>query len=212
MIDASSPLKWVIGRPRTAQRRRAMFGTMAGKGPTGAALDRRPVTISGALSRLEHELRALGADQLSISTNIPTRQDGLPFARVAEPDDPGAVCYFRLDGKPHALACDRWDRVADNLAALAKHVAAIRGQDRWGVGDIAQAFAGFKMLTALEERKSWWQILGFRAPPAVFAEVERAHDRLIRENHPDRGGTGYHAAEINAARDEAGVYYERIGQ
>jgi hypothetical protein len=54
--------------------------------------------------------------------------------------------YFKLHGKDRVLACDKWDRVADNIAAIAAHIDAIRRQDRYGVGTIDQAFAGYSAL------------------------------------------------------------------
>ncbi len=214
MIPAEYPLKWIIGRPRTPaqSRARAGFGSsIETKNTAGEPIKvLRAVTVAGALERLAHEMRALGADQLLVSTNIPSRRDGLPFARAAEPDDPGAVLYFRLDGKPHALGVDKWDRVADNIAAIAKHVQALRGQDRWGAGTIVQAFSGHKMLTAFEAHLTWWAILGFKEPPLTYATVDDAYHRLIERAHPDRGGNPNDAAEINAARTEAVAYYDRL--
>ena len=56
--------------------------------------------------------------------------------------------YFKLDSVPEGLvlACDRWLRVEDNIAAVAAHIGALRGIDRWGVGSVRQAFAGYKRL------------------------------------------------------------------
>lgn len=48
------------------------------------------------ISRLKNEMRKLHADNLLISTDVPTRLDGLPFARARLPDDPGCAVYFRL--------------------------------------------------------------------------------------------------------------------
>jgi len=150
----------------------------------------------------------LGATGLVISTNIPTRKDGLPFSNAREPDDRGVAVYFMLDSnQPHCLACDKWDRVADNLAAIAAHIDAIRGQARWGVGDLAQAFAGYKQLTAMGARKPWWTLLGFVQPPAVLADVETKWKLMIARCHPDAGGNANQAAEINAAFTEAKKFY-----
>ena len=71
-----------------------------------------------------------------ISTNLKLRLDGLPRSDQATPADPGVAVYFELDGKTIVLACDKWNRVADNIYAIAKHVDALRGQDRWGVGTV----------------------------------------------------------------------------
>ncbi len=122
----------------------------------------------------------------------------------------------RLDAAAWAAVCgagmlENADRLADNLCAIGHHVAAVRGQDRWGVGDIAAAFAGYKALPAMGASKPWWQILGFSEPPAVYEIVKVRWAVRIRECHPDRGSSGdpNKAAEMNAALDEAKRYYER---
>ena len=200
----SFPLAWPTGRTRTPekQRKRARFGT-------GAV--RQQLTIAAALGRLKDELRLVRATDVVISTNIPVRKDGLPYSRVAEPDDPGVAVYFRLAGAAHVLATDKWDRVADNIGAIAAHIDAMRGQSRWGVGDIQQAFAGYRALPAMNAKQPWWEILGFREQPdPEVVPVETIRSKwmaLARRHHPDRGGNPNQAAEINAAWDEAAREY-----
>src|SRR6185369_17936789 len=106
--------------------------------------------------------------------------------------------YFVLKSEPHALACDRWDRVADNLRAIALHIAAIRGMDRWGVGSLAQAFAGYgmKQLAEVGARKPWWELLGLKEKPGSPAIVQQRFRELALQHHPDRGGNGNQMAEI----------------
>jgi len=91
---------------------------------------RRSLTVADARNRLDLELQRLGARDVLLSTNVQVRLDGLPRSGQNEPADPGAAVYFTLKGKPRCLACDRWSRVADNIAAIAAHVYAIRAVDR----------------------------------------------------------------------------------
>lgn len=168
------------------------------------------MTIAGGLSRLRDEIDRLDARGLVVSTNIPVRNDGLPYSSLKEPDDRGVAVYFTLNNLPHCLACDKWDRVADNLTAVASHIYAIRGQSRWGVGDLAQAFAGYKQLAAMDEKKPWWQLLGFKNPPDDLSTVEAKWKILITKAHPDAGGNLTQATEINAAFTEAKNFYKAV--
>lgn len=196
------PLAWPVGWRRTAaeERKRGRFGAVV----SGL---RRELSIAEGRDRLLDELDALGADAVVVSTNAPTRRDRrdgwVVSGSAANPKDPGAAVYFRLPDGPHVLACDRWDRLADNLAAIAAHVEALRGIDRWGVGSLAQAFAGYKALTAMGERPPWWRVLGFATEPRDLGAVERRWRELIREHHPDAGGNQDQAADVNAAMSEA---------
>jgi hypothetical protein len=108
--------------------------------------------------------------------------------------------YFRLKGEPRVLACDKWNRVAHNLYAISKHIDAIRGQVRWGVGSLEQAFGGYRALPAMEAPKQWWEVLGVK-PHASAAEVEAARLAGLSRCHPDKGGRTGDAVEINLAWD-----------
>lgn len=181
------PLSWPVGWPRTRSQSRSRFYT---------------VTLYKARSELEYELRLLGATALVLSTNIPLRQDGLPYSNSREPTDHGVAIYFRIKNEPRVLACDKWDLVAHNMIALARHVGAMRGQLRWGVGTLEQAFGGYRALPAMPAVKQWWEILGVRYT-APWDEIETARLALLKKNHPDLGGETTSAAEINSAFDEA---------
>lgn len=206
----SFPLAWPLGRPRTpaGRRERAKFGTKV-KDERSWSQTRR-LTIDGATSRLRDTIGLLRASALVISTNLQLRRDGLPRSGQSEPSDPGVAVYFQLKARGYVVACDKWDRVADNIAAIAAHLEAMRAQDRWGCGSLEQAFAGYKALAAADAIKSWWNVLGFTKPPERWATVEAKHLELVRLHHPDRGGNASQMAEINAARDEAKRYYAEV--
>jgi hypothetical protein len=165
---------------------------------------RRSLTVADARNRLDLELQRLGARDVLLSTNVQVRLDGLPRSGQGEPADAGAAVYFTLKGKPRCLACDRWNRVADNIAAIAAHVYAIRAVDRYGVGTLDQAFAGYAQLPPApgQDGDPWWTVLNV-SPNASRDDVEAAYRDLAKKNHPDVGGSAELMARINRARDAA---------
>lgn len=185
------PLHWPAGWPRATTRKTASFKESSGRGYM------REVTVATARERLQEQLDMLRAQYPTLSTNLETRLDGQPRSGQREPTDPGAAVYFRLQGKDMALACDKWDRVADNIVALAKHIEALRGMDRWGVGTAAQAFAGYQSLPAPEQ---WFEVLGV-AENATREGISAAYRAKARSAHPDHGGSDAAMARLNAARD-----------
>jgi hypothetical protein len=101
------------------------------------------------------------------------------------------------------LACDKWSSVADNLAAIAHHIEALRAVDRYGVGFLEQAFAGYTALPPAVGH-DWRQTLGFRSDELVSPKVIEARFReRAKRAHPDVGGDPREMARLNAARDVA---------
>lgn len=195
------PLSYPLGKPRTPawERKRASFS----KG-TGAEKSR--LSVPQAAQRLTEELRRLGVLDFVLSTNVQVRLDGFPRAGQAEPHDPGAALYFLFDGRPTAFGADQYDRVADNIAAIAAHIEATRAIERHGVGTLAQAFAGYVALPSPEMvGRSWREVFGFSPNHRPNAAELRAefHD-LARRRHPDaEGGSTEAMAELNNALEQA---------
>jgi hypothetical protein len=193
------PLTWPASWPRTspAARQRARFGQAESE-------SRRTTTalsVDTAVQRLQAELWRLGAVDYVLSTNLPITAEGV-FRSLREPEDPGAAIYFRVAGTQRVLACDRWTRVADNVAAIAAHVDAIRAVDRYGVGTLDQAFAGYAALPASRAEEDWRVVLGVTAN-ATLDEVETAFRQLARDHHPDVGGSHEAMARLTTARARA---------
>jgi hypothetical protein len=178
------PLQWPPGRPRTKWPERSNF----------------EVTLGKAIRDVQEEVRRLGGAGLVISSNLPLRRDGMPYANSSQPEDRGVAVYFRYKRKPMCFACDRWNRIEDNLRAISKTIDALRGIERWGTGQmVEQAFTGFTALPAPEQP---WQVLGLDTSRPTRDQIDEAHRRLAAEHHPDRGGDNEKMARINAARDE----------
>jgi len=184
------PLHWPPGWARAKYRKRAPF-----KYANGARL-----RIADALrARLLPELERLGASDITVSSNVRPHL----YDQLGDSADPGAAVYFTLKGTPTVLACDRWDRSADNLAAIAAHVEALRGQERWGVGSLEQAIAGYRALPAMPAADAWWNVLGV-PPDATGMVIREKRRQLLSELHPDRpGGDPVRAAAVNAAFAQA---------
>ena len=201
MTVTAYPLQWPDKVPRTPdyERRNARFGkeTRAG-GLTGT----RSLTVAEATARLTHQLGLMDANTVTVSTEMKLRQDGLPHSGIRPPDDPGVAVYFRLLARPYCLPCDRWDRVADNLAAVAAHIGAMRGMERWGVGSVEQAFAGYMALPEPEPDPDWWDVLHVPRD-AELTEITAAYREKARTTHPDRGGGTDAMARLNHAMDQA---------
>lgn len=185
------PLSWPVGWKRTPrhQRRRAAFTAK------GAAIETWP-----AIQRLQGELDRLGGTDPILSTNMQTRLDGLPYSNQAQPDDTGVAVYFRLKRQDRCLACDAWNTVAGNIAALAAHIDALRRIDRYGVGTIEQAFAGYSALPA--PAADWRSVFGFHGTPRL-EDVESCYRTMARSAHPDMGGSDADMARINVAIESA---------
>jgi hypothetical protein len=202
------PLSWPTGWTRTPprNRRRANFGRVKRvyQDGTNRYAGRAALTVNDGTARLALELRRLGViegDWL-VSSNLRTRLDGLPYSNQTDPADPGVAVYFRLGAarKARVLACDKWDRVADNLAAIAGHIEAIRAQERYGVGTLEQAFAGYAALPA-NTAQNWRAVFGF-APESqpTLTDVEDRFRRAALSAHPDGGGSHDQMARLNEAR------------
>lgn len=207
------PLAWPTGWKRTPyhQRRRAafhatktVFGSARADGSRPAYKQKDSLSVGQALDRLTGELGRLGAARVVISSNLRVRQDGLPYSQQAKQlDDPGVAIYFRLEGKPRALACDKWLSAAENIAAIAGHISAIRAVDRYGVGTLDQAFAGYAALPPVGG--DWRTELGFEAGQSVDREaIDSRYRALAAQRHPDKAGGSHDAmTRLNAAREAA---------
>lgn len=191
------PLQWPAGWKRTESYRRteAKFS----KGGQGNRLN-----VGNGAERVYRELRAMGVSEhtIVVSSDLRLRLDGLPYAdQTTSRLDPGVAVYWTDGQQQRCMAIDRYTRIADNLAAIAATIEAMRAIERHGGATILnRAFQGF---TALPAPESWWQVLGLKSPSATKAEIEAAHRALIMKHHPDRpDGDTEKASRINRARDQ----------
>ncbi len=163
------------------------------------------VAFTDALRSLERELDRLGATDPVITSNLPTRRDGRPYATgIQQGHSPGIAVYFVLHGAERVMACDRWDDATSNIRAIACAIEAIRGLDRWGAAGAAlKVWDAYTALPArVDPAPHWSAVLGV-SQHSTYSEIKRAYRDLIKEAHPDTGGDTARAARINAAFDQA---------
>lgn len=195
MFDDKSkhPLCWPDTWPRAPFRHSGRFGERS---------------VSVAFGFLVDEMRRLGCKSWLMSSNIPrSKRDGIPLSNLSQPKDPGVAIYFTVKDKPVSLACDKWTRVEDNIWAIAKHIEALRGQERWGVGTMEQAFRGYMALPGVGETGglSWWKVLGVPIN-ATFEQSRQAYLNLVKKHHPDRLGD----PEAFVAIQQAWEQFEKV--
>jgi len=206
MTIPAYPLQWPTGWKRcdAALRTRARFAKKreqinrwcdaTGQERTSRYMRNGEVTIAEGVERVRTELERMGVrdDDVVISSNLTLRLDGLPRSGQAEPRDPGVAVYWRDNSKEgwplRCMAIDRYDRVADNLAAVAATLDAMRAIERHGGAEILdRAFTGFTALPPPEQAKPWHTVFGVAAHESTDA-VRAAYRRLRSETHPDRQG------------------------
>lgn len=194
------PLQWPEGWKRTEihKRTRARFVNFG-----------KPLSVMNGIERVLDELRLLRVtrDDVVISTNLRTRLDGWPRSDQGEPGDPGAAVYWeeitrtinrgenpRQHVTRRVMAIDRYDRVADNLAAIAATLESLRAIERHGGAAILErAFTGFTALPAPGQTSApgWREVFGF-APDETVTRIrlEGAYRTARSETYPRAPGVG----------------------
>lgn len=210
MNETRYPLCWPGGWKRITKRDTAKFGkqetssTKWNDGTSTTYTNKKRVTVADSLQRVFRELRAMSVSDYNVivSTNVETRMDGLPYSNRSEPHDPGAAVYWKdKQGRRKCMAIDRYDRVADNLAAIAATLDAMRAIQRHGGAEILErTFLGFAQIPE-KAGKSWREVLGFAgdATPSIAMIHDHFRSRAA-EAHPDTKGSHERMVELNAAR------------
>ncbi len=191
------PLCWPVGWPRT-------------KSPEWSRFQTSKTTFGSIRQELVHEIEIMGGRQIVLSTNIPLKKDGMPYATYKPLTDTGIAVYFTLKGQPKVFACDKWRKIEDNMRAIQKTIEAIRGIDRWGSSEIMdRIYRGFQALPAQSTYldDAWWVVLGVNAD-AGSEETKRAYRSLAKSSHPDVGGDEKLFKKYAEAYEQAEKYFE----
>lgn len=177
------PLHWPAGFQRTKRRQPARFRSTPGR----------------SVSIIQREIELMDGKSIVISTNVPVKRDGTFYqsANISKIEDPGVAVYFVLDGEQRVVACDRWDRLHDNVHACALTIQAMRALDRWGASEILKrAFTG---LVALPAPMDWKEVLGFKGYARTEAAVRAAYREAVKRAHPDAGGSAEEMHRVQQA-------------
>lgn len=189
--DEPSPLTWPWWWARTKphQRKHSPY----------------QVSFTTALEDLQRELKNGGVRKIVLSSNLPSKASGLPYATYREPADPGvALWYVEAKGESRVIPCDCWKTVRDNLRAIGLCYASLRQIQRTGASQLTNATLDvFRALPPAQNNPTpWEQILELRRPTTRRA----IHDRfrhLSTTMHPDRGGDQDAFSKITAAYHQA---------
>lgn len=195
-------LNWPRHKPRTKshERKRAAFSQAGGQ------WSKTNVSMQTALDRLFTQIDGLDRKfqtDYTLTLETPFGRAGYPLSNRRTPEDCGVAVYFTLFNRPVVLACDKWDRVEDNIVAIAKHIEALRGQERWGVATTEEAFAGHMALPPPMTGGEPWYLVMNLSPDATVMEIKDRYRKMAKQHHSDAGGDNDRMSALNVARDQA---------
>jgi hypothetical protein len=160
-----------------------------------------------ARNRALREIKLLGGRNVVISSNLPVRGDGLPYAN-GRAEDPAIAVYWQQPGEggsmERVMACDVWRKIEDNLHAIVLSIGALRDLERWGSSSIVdRAFAGFSALPSVASIDWRCELMIDGFPPRTLEDARRAYREKARFHHPDVGGSVEAMTRLNEAWEAA---------
>ncbi|WP_435069194.1 J domain-containing protein [Haloplanus sp. C73] len=188
-----SQIDWPAGWERTPARQRTKNRNYE-------------VELQQAIEDLEAELDRLGVDDWRLSTAMDhqSRNPNYPYANQPEPNDPGVVVRWSMDGEQYAVACDAYSRVRDNLRTAGLYIREKRKMSNRPVTTGETEFANARLPSGDGDT------VAAEAPPHEILEVaEDAPDAVVRdayrarvqEAHPDKGGSREQFERVQRARE-----------
>lgn len=196
MGHSAFPLEWPTGRKRLDSwcRKASRF---------------RDLGFAKCRDDLLRSCKKFGAKNVVLSTEVALRLDGLPYANMRAPNDPGVALYFdlqkytnnKMTTRHFALACDTYRKVEENLRALVHTIEAMNQIERHGSAELLeQAMSGFAALDA--PREGWRKVLGV-GTAVTYPEAKLAYRQLVAKHHPDVGGDPLKMEALNLALADA---------
>lgn len=191
----ASPLTWPESWKRSSTQQSSRFGKF-----------NKRVSVNKAVDAVIYQLKTMKILDwnIIISTNLPTKNDGLPYSNKRDPDDKGASVWWTDNGQQRVIALDKYDRTADNLYAIAKTIEAMRGIERWGSGEILErTFTGFNALPSPDNVSvlPWRDILNYYGNDLDEANI--AYKKARSKAHTDHGGSTEEYYLVNQAWSQA---------
>lgn len=184
------PLKWPADQPRQRNRRKSRFKSLA---------------VNESAKAIHKLLYRMKASRIVITSNLPTRQDGLPYSNATNPSDPGVAVWWVRKGVECCMPCDEFRKVSENFRGLERGIAHIYDLDRWGLGSISErAFNGFAALNPGQMQRTWREVLGGLwvedlEPAATLAIAKMRYREAAKIAHSDQGGNDALMSSLNEA-------------
>lgn len=162
-------------------------------------------TIRQTTDDLATEMDRLDPDDWRVSIgNQHTKSNGLPLHN-ANPDDPGFVLRWTMDGEQFAVACDASPRLRDNLRTVLLWVRETRKRGDRPVETGAANFAAAQLPSGdggdvVAAAPLDHQVLGVNRD-ASDDEIRTAFREKVKDAHPDQGGSADEYGLLVKARD-----------
>lgn len=166
-----------------------------------AALGSTTKSLAGELDRMD-------VDDYRASTGSGgsyTKSNGMP-KHNANPDDPGFVLRWSKDGEQFAVACDAYQRLKNNARAVYLWLHETRMRSKRPVVTGESEFAAARLPSGDESdatvlgQQPAHEVLGVQ-PDAPAGVVKAAYRELVKDAHPDQGGSNAEFQRLKAARD-----------
>jgi hypothetical protein len=162
------------------------------------------VTFHEAVKSIQTQLDRLGVDDWRLSTAAPHRKkDGMPYAN-ANPDDPGVVVRWSMDGDQFAVACDHYTDWRDNARSIALYIEEKRKMSDRPVTTGQSEFATARLPSGDEDATAAeppaHAVLGVDRD-ATDAEVRDAYRDRLTDVHPDHGGSEEQFKRVKNAKE-----------